>query len=258
MKKIAILISGQIRIDDKCLIFLKQLKNTLNDYEFIIVSTLWENQNDLENFKNKFNIEHIKIIKEKNWNDEISKVKYVTWEENTAYKVPNVFHMWHSIVENINFLTQVSDQKKIKFDYVIRFRTDIMCTKGLENLKTQLNKLKDDEVLFPSNLHWRGLNDTFFISNFTTFLKFGKILNFINRFIDSEKLFNPEYILYSFVKEMKLKFILIKDFNLSLIRVFESKPTKTVHIPLRDKLNIKIVKQKIKFYRFLNKFNKSQ
>ena len=257
MKKIAVLISGQIRINDKSLKFLDQLKNSLKDYKFIIVSTIWENQDCLENFKSKFNIEHIKLIKEKNWNDEISRVKYVTWEENTAYKVPNVFHMWHSILENINFLTQVSEQKKIKFDYVIRFRTDIMCTKGLGNLKTQLNKLKDNEILFPSNLHWRGLNDAFFISNFATFLKFGQILNFIDRFINAEKLFNPEYILYSFIEEMKLKFILIKDFNLSLIRVFESKPTKTVHIPFRDKLNIKIAKQKIKFYKFLNKFAKS-
>ena len=256
MKKIAVLISGQIRIDDKCLIFLNQLKKILNDCEFVIVSTPWENQSNLKIFREKFNIEYIKLIKEKNWSNEISKVKYVTWEENTAYKVPNIFHMWHSITENINFLINISDQKKIKFDYVIRFRTDVMCIKGLENLKHRLYKLNDDEVLFPSNLHWKGLNDTFFISNFSTFLKFNKILSFINNFIEKEKLFYPEYILYCFIKEMKLKFYLIKDFNLALIRVFESKPTKTVYIPFKDRIDIKIAKQKIKFYKFLNKFKK--
>ena len=256
MKKIAVLISGQLRIHDKSTIFLEQLKKSLNGYELVIVSALWENQNNLENFKKKFNVEHIKLIKEKNWNDEISKVKYVTWEENTGYKVPNIFHMWHSITENINFLIQVSEKKKIKFDYVIRFRTDIMCTQGLNNLKIQLNKLKNDEILFPSNLHWRGLNDTFFVSNFATFLKFKQIIKFINQFINEKKVFNPEYILYCFVKQNKLKFLLIPEFNLALIRVVESKPTKTVHIPLRDKLNIKIARRTIKFLRFWNKVSK--
>ena len=256
MKKIAVLISGQIRIDDKSLIFFEQLRKSLSNFELIIVSSLWENQNNLELFKKKFNIKYIKLIKEKDWTNEISKVKYVTWEENTAYKVPNIFHMWHSITENINFLIEITEKKQIKFDYVIRFRTDVMCTKGLDNLKSQINKLRENEVLFPSNLHWRGLNDTFFISKYLTFIKFQEILSFIVNFIEKEKLFNPEYILYCFINELKIKFILIKDFNLSLIRVFDSKPTKTVHIPFRDKLNIKIAKQKIKLYRFLNKFNK--
>ena len=112
MKKIAVLISGQIRIDDKCLIFFEQLKKSLNNFELIIVSSLWENQNNLDLFKKKFNVKYIKLIKEKDWTNEISKVKYVTWEENTAYKVPNIFHMWHSITENINFLIEITEEKK--------------------------------------------------------------------------------------------------------------------------------------------------
>ena len=50
MKKIAVLISGQLRIHDKSTLFLEQLKKSLNGYELVIVSALWENQNNLENF----------------------------------------------------------------------------------------------------------------------------------------------------------------------------------------------------------------
>ena len=45
MKKIAILISGQIRIFEKNISFLNDLKNSLSDYEITVVSTVWENQN---------------------------------------------------------------------------------------------------------------------------------------------------------------------------------------------------------------------
>ena len=44
MKKIAILISGQIRFFEKNLNFLKELKKNLSDFEVTIVSTVWENQ----------------------------------------------------------------------------------------------------------------------------------------------------------------------------------------------------------------------
>ena len=40
----------------------------------------------------------------------------------------------------------------------------------------EINSLKDNEVLFPSNLHWKGLNDSFFICG----LKFSKTPSFVN------------------------------------------------------------------------------
>ena len=51
MKKIAFLISGNIRIYEKNLVFFEEIKKILKDYEIIIVSSIWENQEDLENFK---------------------------------------------------------------------------------------------------------------------------------------------------------------------------------------------------------------
>ena len=50
-----------------------------------------------------------------------------------------------------------------------------------------------------------------------------------------------------------LKIRLINEFDLALIRVEDSKPTKIVYIPLKDKIKMKIAKQKIKLLKFQNK-----
>ena len=253
MKKIAILMSGQIRIFEKNINFFKDLKKILSDFDITIVSSVWENQNELENFKKKYNIKFINLLKEQDWTNYISKVKYVTWEENSGFKIRNIFHMWHSILENIRFLEKINDNENKKFDFVIRFRTDIICKKGLNFLANEINSLKDNEILFPSNLHWKGLNDTFFITNFSTMLKFKDFFLFIEKFIKDSRVFNPEYILYCFIDEKNLKIRLINESDLALIRVEDSKPTKKVFIPFKDKIKMKIVKQKIKLLKFQNK-----
>ena len=253
MKKIAILISGQIRIFEKNIDFFEDLKKILSDYEITIVSSVWENQNEIELFKKKYNIKFINQVKEQDWTNQISKVKYVTWEENSGFKIPNVFHMWYSIVENVNFLEKIIKEDGLNFDYVLRFRTDIICKDGLSFLSNEVNQLKDNEILFPSNLHWKGLNDSFFVSNFNTFLEFKNFLSFLEKFVMDNRVFDPEYILYSFVNENNFKIKLINNFNLALIRIEDSKPTKIVYVPFKDRIQIKIARQKIKLLKLYNK-----
>ena len=253
MKKIAILISGQIRIFEKNISFLNDLKNNLSDYEITVVSTVWENQNEVDTFKKKYGIKYLNQVKERDWSNSVSQVKFVTWEENSGFKIPNVFHMWYAILENINFLELINKQDSLNFDYVLRFRTDIICKEGISFLSYHLKNLKDNEILFPSNLHWKGLNDSFFITKFSTALRFKNFLNFLEKFIKDMRVFDPEYILYSFINENNLKIKLINDFNLALIRIEEAKPTKQVYVPFKDKIKIKIAKQKIKFLRLQNK-----
>ena len=253
MKKIAILISGQIRIFEKNINFINELKKILSEFDITIVSSVWENQDEFEHFKEKYNVKFINLVKEQDWTNYVSKIKYVTWEENSGFKIPNIFHMWHSILENIRFLEKINDKENKKFDFVMRFRTDIMCKKSLNFLPNEINSLKDNEILFPSNLHWKGLNDTFFISNFSTMLKFKDFFSFLEKFVEDNRVFNPEYVLYSFVDEKKLKIKLISESDLALIRVEDSKPTKIVFIPFKDKIKMKIVKQKIKLLKFQNK-----
>ncbi len=253
MKKIAILISGQIRIFEKNIGFLNDLKKTLPDFEITIVSSVWENQNEIDLFKKKYDVKYINQVKEQDWTNNVSKVKFVTFEENSGFKIPNVFHMWYSIVENIKFLEKINKEKNINFDYVVRFRTDIICKDGLSFLSYELKNLKDNEVMFPSNLHWKGLNDCFFIANLSTFLRFKVFLTFLEKFVEDMRVFDPEYILYSFVNENGFKIKLANKFNLAIIRFEEAKPTKLVFIPLKDKIKIKIAKRKIKLLNLHNR-----
>lgn len=254
MKKIAFLVSGNIRIYEKNLSFLENLKKIFKDYEIILVSSVWVNQEDISIFQKKYQIRFINQIKQKNWENEISKVKYVTGEENLSWKINNIFHMWHAIVENISFLQDVSEKNQIKFDYVCRFRTDITCLKNIKYLKKDLENLKNDEILFSSNRHFRGLTDLFFISDYKTFLRLKNIMNYFNVFSNSSRVFNPEYIFYCFINENNFKIKIAYNLDIALIRIEDAKPTKTAYIPLSDKINMKIAKRKIKFIKILNKF----
>lgn len=252
MKKIAILISGNIRLYEKNLVFFDEIKKILKNYEIIIISSIWENQKDLENFMIKYKIKFINQIKQKNWKDKTNKVKFVTGEENLSWKIENVFHMWHSIVENIHFLEKINSENNLNIEYVCRFRTDIMNLENIENLKSDLIELENNEFLLPSNRHFKGITDLFFIAKYQTFLKLKNIFTFFEKFSLENRVFNPEYIFYCFLSESKFKIKLAHKFNLALIRIEEAKPTKQVYVPLKDKINMKIIKRKIKFLKFLN------
>ena len=254
MKKIAFLVSGNIRIYEKNLIFLDSLKETFRDYEIIFVSSVWENQIDIENFTQKYEIKFINQIKQKDWSNEIDQVKFVTGDENLSWKINNIFHMWYAIVENIKFLELVVSKNNLEVDYVCRFRTDIIALKDTKNIKKELINLRNNEFLFSSNRHFRGLTDLFFIANYETFLKLKNIVNFFNKFSNDKRVFNPEYIFYCFIAENNFIIKIAHEFNLALIRMEDAKPTKPVYIPLRDKINMKIAKRKIKFTKIMNKF----
>ena len=64
-------------------------------------------------------------ITKKNWEEAISKILYVTGEENRSYNLLNIFNMWDSIAETSALLTKYCYEKNDKFDYVLRYRTDL-------------------------------------------------------------------------------------------------------------------------------------
>ena len=256
VKKIAFLVSGNIRIFEKNLLFLESIKTEFADYEIIFVCSVWENQSDLEEFSNKYQIKFINQINERKWKDEIEKVKFVTSGENLSWKINNVFHMWHSISENIKYLEKIVKDNDINFDYVCRFRTDIITLKGIKHLKNDLESLENNEFLFSSNRHFRGVTDLFFIANYKTFIQLKNILLYFNKFIDDQRPFDPEYIFYSFINESNFKIKIAYKLDIALIRIEEAKPTKTVFIPFKDKIKIKMkfAKRRIKLIKLINKF----
>ena len=64
MKKIAFLISGKIRIYEKNLVFLDSLRKKFENYEIIFVSSVWENQETINEFQQKYKIKFINLFKE--------------------------------------------------------------------------------------------------------------------------------------------------------------------------------------------------
>ena len=255
MKKIAFLISGKIRIYEKNLVFLDSLRKKFENYEIIFVSSVWENQETINEFQQKYKIKFINQIKEKNWQKEIDKIKFVTGDENLSFKIENVYHMWDSIIQNILFLEEIKKKNNIDFDYVCRFRTDITTLKNIKNLRNDLERLKNGEILFSSNRHFRGITDLFFIANFQTFIRMKNFLNYLEKFNNEGRVFNPEYIFYSFVSENNFRIKIAYKLDIALIRIEEAKPTKKVFVPFNDKLNMKLAKRKIKIIKFLNKLS---
>jgi len=254
-KKIAILISGGIRIYPKNKLFLNKI---FKDFDIQIVSCVWKSQRKITQFKNLYKIKYIKYINLKNWQKNISKIHYVTGEENRSYKSINIFHMWHSITENLKFLKKISIKKK--FDYVCRFRSDLYSKTIKINLTKEILNLKNNQILFPENNHYRGINDQFFITKYSTFLKFKNIFKFINSFLKEKRTFNPEYLFYCFIKKNNFKYKLIEGFNIKVLgqnlkshRNYKIKPTKPAFIPLKDKINIKIIKYHLRFIKLKNK-----
>ena len=252
MKNIAFLVSGNIRIYEKNLIFLKSLEDELKDFNFFFICSVWENQDTLEEFSKKYNVKFINQIKENNWKNKIEKIKFVTGGENLSFKIENIFHMWHSITENIKFLDEIVKKNEFKIDYVCRFRTDIMNINKIENLKNDIQLLKESEFLFSSNRHYRGVTDLFFIAKFETFLKLKDIFLYFDDYIKANRVFDPEYFFYCFINENNFKIKIAYKLDMGIVRIEESKPTKKVYIPLRDKINMKIARRKIKFIKIIN------
>ena len=61
MRKVAVLISGNIRIYEKNLYFLKKI---FKDFKITIISSVWDHQENIEKFKNLYQIikKTIKLI----------------------------------------------------------------------------------------------------------------------------------------------------------------------------------------------------
>ena len=252
MKNIAFLVSGNIRIYEKNLLFLENLKKEFYDYEIIFICSFWQNQKNLDEFNKKYKVKFFNQIKEKDWGNEISKIKYVTGGENLSYKIQNVFtcgnYYWKY------WIFRVSGKKNnLKVDYVCRFRTDIMTLKEIKYLK-KFRKIENNQILFSSNRHFRGITDLFFIGKYETFLKIKKILNYFQKFINDERVFDPEYIFYSFITENDIKIKIAYKLDIALIRIEEAKPTKIVFVPFKDKIKMKIAKRKIKINKLLSRF----
>ena len=65
-----------------------------------------------------------------------------------------------------------------------------------ELYEKELTKLKEKEILFPCNNHYRGLNDMFFITKYKTFLHFENMLKNFDKFLEQKRMYKTQNQLY--------------------------------------------------------------
>lgn len=253
-KKIAILISGNVRIFNKNKFFIKKI---FSKFECFYFAAIWKNQknkNDLELLYRPIKIIEIDKV---NWDTIVKKVKYVTGEENRSYKVTNVLNMWDSIQKTTIYFYEYCKKFNLNFDYILRFRTDLKLL-SFKNFSGQILNLNNDEILIPECHNYRGVNDQFFLMNFKTFIVFKKIINFLILCIKNKRVFHSEYLFSQFIKLNSIKIKIIDNINYSQLgnkthKVLSLKPTKKAFIPIYDKIEMKKIKYVLKFKRFQNK-----
>lgn len=255
-KKIAILISGNVRIFEKNKNFINKI---LSKFECFYFAAIWKNQKNINNLKLLYQPIEIKEINRNNWDAIVHKIKYVTGEENRSYKISNVLNMWDSIQKTTDFFYKYCKRFDLSFDYILRYRTDLQLS-SYKDFSNQLLNLNNNEILIPECHNYRGVNDQFFFMNFTTFIILKKIINFLLFCIKNKRVFHSEYLFSQFIKSNSIKIKIINDINYSQLGDkthgnLNLKPTKTAFIPPYDKIEMKKIKYLLKFKKLQKKIN---
>lgn len=253
-KKVAILISGNVRIFNKNKFFIKKI---LSKFECFYFAAIWKNQKNKNSLKLLYRPIKIIEIDRVNWDTVVKKIKYVTGEENRSYKVTNVLNMWDSIQKTTIYFYEYCKKFNLNFDYILRFRTDLKLL-SYKDFSSQILNLNNDEILIPECHNYRGVNDQFFFMNFKTFIIFKKIINFLILCIKNKRVFHSEYLFSQFIKLNSIKIKIIDDINYSQLgskthKVLSLKPTKKAFIPFYDKIEMKKIKYSLKIKKFQKK-----
>ena len=245
--RILVLICGQLRNFSK-----KNYENLIKNfknYELDFFIVCWEKHNSevIKSFNSIYKPIAFKEIKNKNFSLEAKNIKV----PDTAVNTENTFHMWHAFSEACKEIKNFIFQKK--FDYVLRYRSDILPD---ENQIFKFKSIRKKGILIPDRYHWNGINDQFFIFNFSDLSYFASFNDYINQYKEKKSLFSSELIFQRFLKEKKFKISFI-DYNYKIMRnsLIKSKKlenNKRIKIPLIDKITVKFNKLKFRIRNFKN------
>tara|TARA_Y100000591_G_scaffold205121_1_gene177637 strand:- start:17 stop:817 length:801 start_codon:yes stop_codon:yes gene_type:complete len=246
-KSIIVLITGQLRYFSKS--NYENLIENFKDYNLEFFITCWEDQEEklLDLFSSIYKPIELKKIKIRNFS---SLAKNILTPD-TAVNPENIFHMWHSFVEGCKEIKKYVFQNKP--DYILRYRSDIL--PKVDQLFIN-HELKTKQVLIPDRYHWNGINDQFFLFNYSNIDDFINIDEFIINYQKKNLLFSSELIFQRFLKQknIKIKFV---DYHYNIMRKenknnkkFENK--KIIKLKLYDKIAIKLNKLKFKLRNFNN------
>ena len=119
--------------------------------------------------------------------------------------------------------------------------------------------------MIPDRYHWNGVNDQFFIFNFSDLDYFIDIMDYLTEYKNKDLLFSSELIFQRFLKERKFKISFV-NYNYKIMRNLiknkrENKKYRKVKIPLIDKITIKLNKLMFRIRNFkdfyINKSNRN-
>ena len=246
MKKLFILtfLSGNIRFfSSKNVTGLK--KNLKADLKFCLFP--WHNMKStkINLIKKKYKPILLKKIHKPNCEKILNKIKYPDYGGNAI----GTLYMWDSIRKSFLEIYKFYKNKKVKPDYIIRYRSDILPKGKISIFKEQLSK---EEILVPDRYHWNGINDQIFILKFSDIKLFFDTNKFISNFILEDRFFAAEYLFQQFIKYKKIK-VKYSKFDYNLMR-FKNKKKNQTNIKSKmkfyDKINCKINKLRYRLRNF--------
>lgn len=245
-KKLFILFSGELRFFEQNFF---SISENLKDFEKIYLFYPWaKEKNKIELFKKYYTKNHIEFIFEHNWNKYIEKIKFPDYAAN----IPSLFYMWDSLTQSfLKIKERLADD-----DVIMRFRSDIIVQSNKLNLN--LNKIEDNTLYIPDCYHWNGYNDQVFLSKVKTLSVFEDFFDFLNSSINNNDFICPEYNFYKFIKNKNIN-VNFFEFDYQILKnkkLIKNKELfvneKKSYIPLKDKINIKVLKLLYKFRNFNN------
>lgn len=206
---IVILITGQLRFLTKK--NYTEIKNSFPDYKLEFSIVPWKNQNFrlIKKFKKIYKPRLYKEIKNIEFKN---KLKNIFFTDNEA-NIENIFFNWYSFSKGLKHINNHYKRKKIKPDYILRYRSDILPKKNIFEIKKFINK----SIIIPDRYHWHGINDNLFLFPYSAIKDFSSIMSFINLHIKKKSFFSSEYIFYLFLKNKKYK-IFFNNFNYNITR----------------------------------------
>ena len=213
----------------------------------------------INNLKKAYKPILLKKINKINYEKTCGKIKYPDYAGNSL----GTLYMWDSIQKSFIEIYNYYKKKKIRPDYIIRYRSDILPKEKIFLLKSQLS---EKELLVPDRYHWNGINDQIFVIRFSDIKLFLDINKFVKKFIKEDRFFCSEYLFQQFLKYKKIK-IKYSKFNYNLMRFKNFKKIQKnikSEMKFKDKINCKINKLKYrlrnfeKYYIKKNYLNKNQ
>ena len=201
-QKVALCISGNLRTFNQT--FPNINKNILSQYNCDVFIHTWENCHS-NNLIDK--IDHSAIVNlfgPKNIVIEKNKQFIITpimeKQKEHGRNIQNMLSMFYKIKKCNDLKNEYEKQYNIKYDAVIRFRSDILLLD-----KLPINGIEKDYLYSPVYGNFGGLCDQIAFGSSDIMNKYCSLFDFIEQYLTEGQIFNPEKILLYHIQKQNIK-----------------------------------------------------